>query len=149
MNFQKELELVYWMAVTDHCQEWKTKKGMIEFYQYLKTKKRVVKALSSIGIDIDEEIKAVKKLTYKTNRVWWGDTNLLNPEGLISSDGKDDVFDRYGYEPATVKVAKALGRFSLEYLAEESDKYFAEKKAKEEAEKAKKEERKRKRKSKK
>tara|TARA_B100000242_G_C43002340_1_gene465688 strand:- start:104 stop:550 length:447 start_codon:yes stop_codon:yes gene_type:complete len=148
MNYQKELELVYWMAVTDRCEEWKTKKGMIEFYQYLKTKKRVVKALSSIGIDIDEEIKAIKKLTYKTNRVWWGDTNLINPEGLISFDGRDDVFERFGYEPATVKVAKALGRFSLEYLGEEYDKHVAEKKAKEEAAKKKKEER-RKRRSKK
>jgi len=144
MNYQKQLELVYWLAVTDYCEHWRTKKGMIEFYQDLKTKPSVVKALSSIGICLDEEVKAIKKLTYKTNRVWWGDTNLLNPEDLISSDGKDDVFDRYGYEPATVKVAKALGRFSLEYLAEEFDKYVAEKRAKEEAEKAKKETKKKK-----
>tara|TARA_B100000282_G_scaffold257035_1_gene203705 strand:- start:583 stop:1023 length:441 start_codon:yes stop_codon:yes gene_type:complete len=139
MNYQKQLELVYDLAVED-LYEWKTKKGLISFYTYLKTKPSVVRALSSIGICLDEEIKAVKNLTYKTNRVWWGDTNLLNPEHLCYVY-QDEVASYFGYEPLTVKVARHLGKYSLEYLNEESDKFFAEKKAKEEAEKAKKEER--------
>jgi len=137
MNHQSALELVYDLAVED-LYEWKTKKGMIEFYQYLKTKPSVVKALSSIGICLDEEVKTIKKLTYKTNRVWWGDDNLIDPEGLCEVY-EDDVFERFGYEPATVKIAKHLGRYSLEYLNAESDKFFAEKKAKEERKRKRKE----------